>query len=147
MIEISFGKLVLLALIVLIVLGPEKLPKVARTAGTIMRRVRQNWDSIRNEVERELALEDIRRSTRDAARQVEAVEKGIKSELNQWCEPLDDTITAVKSVQLANVQEKQQPSPPIDPAGSVAGPRHPASAPVGTKSLAAHTSETADGQD
>ncbi|MGB6144548.1 MAG: Sec-independent protein translocase protein TatB, partial [Rhodanobacter sp.] len=59
MIEFSLGKLVLLALIALIVLGPEKLPGAARTAGALMRRVRRGWDDVRAEVERELQVEEI----------------------------------------------------------------------------------------
>lgn len=40
MIDISLSKLLLIALIALIVLGPEKLPGAARTAGALMRRMR-----------------------------------------------------------------------------------------------------------
>jgi Sec-independent protein translocase protein TatA len=47
MIELSLGKMVLLALIALIVLGPEKLPGAARTAGALLRRVRSGWDNVR----------------------------------------------------------------------------------------------------
>jgi Sec-independent protein translocase protein TatA len=47
MIEISLGKMVLLALIALIVLVPEKLPGAARTAGALLRRVRSGWDNVR----------------------------------------------------------------------------------------------------
>lgn len=71
MIEISFGKLVLLALVALIVLGPEKLPHAARTAGALMRRVRTGWDSVRAEVERELQVEEIRRQARETATKAE----------------------------------------------------------------------------
>ena len=74
MIEISFGKLLLLAVIALIVLGPEKLPVAARTAGTLLRRLRAGWDSVRAEVERELQVEEIRRAAREAAAQAEAAQ-------------------------------------------------------------------------
>ncbi|HET6431382.1 Sec-independent protein translocase protein TatB [Dyella sp.] len=74
MIEISFGKLLLLAIIALIVLGPEKLPHAARTAGTLLRRLRAGWDSVRAEVERELEIEEIRRVAREAAAQAEAAQ-------------------------------------------------------------------------
>ncbi|MCP1373112.1 Sec-independent protein translocase protein TatB [Dyella lutea] len=74
MIEISFGKLLLLAVIALIVLGPEKLPVAARTAGTLLRRLRSGWDSVRAEVERELQVEEIRRAAREAAAQAEAAQ-------------------------------------------------------------------------
>jgi sec-independent protein translocase protein TatB len=74
MIEISLGKLVLLALIALIVLGPEKLPHAARTAGALVRRLRSGWDSVRAEVERELEIEELKRTAREAAARAEAMQ-------------------------------------------------------------------------
>ncbi|HET6552588.1 MAG TPA: Sec-independent protein translocase protein TatB [Dyella sp.] len=83
MIEISFGKLVLLALIALIVLGPEKLPHAARTAGALLRRVRSGWDSVRSEVERELQVEEIRRQAREAAARAEAAQAELDETLRK----------------------------------------------------------------
>jgi sec-independent protein translocase protein TatB len=83
MIEISFGKLVLLALVALIVLGPEKLPHAARTAGALMRRVRLGWDSVRAEVERELQVEEIRRQAREAAARAEAAQAELDETLRK----------------------------------------------------------------
>ena len=87
MIEISLGKMVLLALIALIVLGPEKLPGAARTAGALMRRVRSGWDNVRAEVERELEIEEIKRTAREAAARAEATQNELKDTLNQVREP------------------------------------------------------------
>lgn len=83
MIEISFGKLVLLALIALIVLGPEKLPGVARTAGALLRRMRSGWDDVRAEVERELQIEEIKRAAREAATRAEAAQAELDATLAQ----------------------------------------------------------------
>jgi sec-independent protein translocase protein TatB len=83
MIEISFGKLVLLALIALIVLGPEKLPGAARTAGALLRRVRTGWDSVRSEVERELQVEEIRRQAREAAERAQAAQADLDATLRK----------------------------------------------------------------
>ncbi|BDU19729.1 Sec-independent protein translocase protein TatB [Dyella sp. GSA-30] len=83
MIEISFGKLVLLALVALIVLGPEKLPHAARTAGTLLRRVRAGWDSVRAEVERELQVEEIKRQAREAAAKAEAAQAELDATLKK----------------------------------------------------------------
>lgn len=74
MIEISFGKLVVLALIALIVLGPQKLPGAARTAGALLRRMRAGWDNVRAEVERELQIEEIKRNAREVAASAEAAQ-------------------------------------------------------------------------
>lgn len=97
MIEISFGKLVLLALIALIVLGPEKLPGAARTAGALLRRVRSGWDNVRAEVERELEIEQIKRATREAAAQAEAAQGQLKDQLQQVREPLAEVAGEVKA--------------------------------------------------
>jgi sec-independent protein translocase protein TatB len=90
MIEISFGKLVLLALVALIVLGPEKLPGAARTAGALLRRMRSGWDDVRAEVERELQIEEIKRTAREAAARAEAAQA-----------ELDATLAQVRDVQPA----------------------------------------------
>lgn len=88
MIEISFGKLVLLALVALIVLGPEKLPGVARTAGALLRRVRSGWDNVRAEVEREFEIEEIKRTAREAAARAEALQSQLNDGVQQVREPL-----------------------------------------------------------
>ena len=97
MIEISFGKLVLLALIALIVLGPEKLPGAARTAGALLRRVRSGWDSVRAEVERELEVEEIKRAAREAAARAEAVQDELKDGLQQVRQPVEEAAETLKS--------------------------------------------------
>ncbi len=71
MIELSFSKLLLLAVIALLVLGPEKLPRAARMAGAMLRRLRLGWENVRTEVERELQVEEIRRAAREAAAHAE----------------------------------------------------------------------------
>ena len=83
MIEISFGKLLVLALIALIVLGPEKLPAAARTAGALVRRLRGSWDSVRAEVERELQVDEIRRTAREGVARMDAAQAELDATLQQ----------------------------------------------------------------
>lgn len=122
MIEFSFGKLVLLALIALIVLGPEKLPGAARTAGALLRRVRNGWDSVRAEVERELEVEEIRRVAREAAAQAEAVQKDIEAGVKQVREPLEEAVATVKSAGTPGSDEvlAEVPEPVATPVADVA---------------------------
>ena len=69
MFELGFGKLLLIGIVALIVLGPERLPKAARFAGLWMRRVRAYWFNMRAELERELAAEEMRKQL-DGAKQI-----------------------------------------------------------------------------
>jgi len=67
MFDIGFSELVVIAVVALIVLGPERLPRAARFAGLWVRRARAQWYSVKSELERELAAEDLKRSV-DAAK-------------------------------------------------------------------------------
>lgn len=69
MFDLGFTELLLVAVVALIVLGPERLPKAARFAGLWVRRARTQWNSVKSELERELAAEELKRNvqeTRDA---------------------------------------------------------------------------------
>ncbi len=67
MFDVGFGELLLIAVVALVVLGPERLPKAARFAGLWVRRARNQWDSVKQELERELQAEELRRNL-DAVR-------------------------------------------------------------------------------
>jgi sec-independent protein translocase protein TatB len=107
MIELSFSKLLLLAVIALVVPGPEKLPKAARTAGAMLRRVRLGWESVRSEVERELEIEEIRRNAREAAERAESLQHAAR----------DAAYAARTSIEQAATEA----SGPVD-AGKAKGP-------------------------
>jgi sec-independent protein translocase protein TatB len=75
MFDIGFSELLVIALVALVVLGPERLPKAARFAGLWVRRARAQWYSVKSELERELAAEDLKRSlhgTQAAMREAQA---------------------------------------------------------------------------
>ena len=55
MFDFSFGELMVVALVALVVLGPERLPKAARFTGLWVRRARAQWYSVKSELEQELA--------------------------------------------------------------------------------------------
>ena len=65
MFDFSFGEMLVVALVALVVLGPERLPKAARFAGLWVRKARAQWYSMKNELEQELASEELRRSLAD----------------------------------------------------------------------------------
>ena len=79
MFDFSFGELLVVALVALVVLGPERLPKAARFAGLWVRKARAQWYAVKSELEHELASEELRRSLQDgreALRRTEAELRG-----------------------------------------------------------------------
>lgn len=121
MFDFSLGKLLIVAVIALVVLGPEKLPGAARTVGAMIRRLRSGWDSVRAEVERELEIEEIRSTARKAAADAEAAQaeasstmKHLRSELDKVREArdkLDDAVRAPLSADASSVEASSQASP------------------------------------
>lgn len=66
MFDFGFGELLLVAVVALLVLGPERLPGAARTAGAMLRKLRQSWNNVRDEVQREIQAEELKRQMNDA---------------------------------------------------------------------------------
>ena len=90
MFGIGFNELVLIALVALIVLGPEKLPGVARTAGVMMRRARLAWNDLQAEIQGDVDLQAIKQefsgnidAVREAARSLENETKALHDQLGE----------------------------------------------------------------
>ena len=68
MFDIGFSELLVVAVVALVVLGPERLPKAARFAGLWVRSARAQWYSVKSELEHELAADELKRSLPKRAR-------------------------------------------------------------------------------
>ena len=79
MFDIGFSELLLIAVVALVVLGPERLPKAARLAGLWLRRARAQWYSVKAELERDLAAEELRRSLHETRETVHGVEQTMRA--------------------------------------------------------------------
>jgi sec-independent protein translocase protein TatB len=80
MFDIGFSELFVIAVVALLVLGPERLPKAARFAGLWVRRARAQWYSVKAELENELADEELKRSLRQAQEQLRAAEAALREQ-------------------------------------------------------------------
>ncbi|BBD80861.1 Sec-independent protein translocase protein TatB [Aerosticca soli] len=124
MIEISFTKLLLLAVVALIVLGPEKLPEVARTAGAVLRRLRQSWEGVRAEVERELEVEELRRAARQAAAEIDAAQARLDAATRAAQQAAAEVREATAAAQAATASAS--PTTPRDEAPAIGAGGHDA---------------------
>lgn len=62
MFDIGFAELLIIAVVALVVLGPEKLPVAARTLGLWLGRIRRTVSSIQSEISEELRIEEMKRT-------------------------------------------------------------------------------------
>lgn len=73
MFEVGFSELFLLAVIALLVLGPERLPAVARTLGGLLRKARSSWYNLKRSIETEMAAADLKEPVRSVRTELERV--------------------------------------------------------------------------
>ena len=75
--------MLVVALVALVVLGPERLPKAARFAGLWVRRARAQWHSVRTQLEQELASEELKRSLQDTKNAITETDRQLQGQLQQ----------------------------------------------------------------
>ncbi|MGH8353453.1 MAG: Sec-independent protein translocase protein TatB [Pseudomonas sp.] len=79
MFDIGFSELLLVGLVALLVLGPERLPGAVRTAGLWVGRLKRSFLAIKQEVEREIGADEIRRQLHNE--QILALERQMKESI------------------------------------------------------------------
>jgi sec-independent protein translocase protein TatB len=85
MIDLGVSKLALIAVVALIVVGPERLPKVARMAGNLFGRAQRYMAEVRTEVNRQIELDEfkkLREASADAMREMESTLNATVQEAN-----------------------------------------------------------------
>lgn len=91
MFDIGFSEILVIAVVALIVIGPERLPKVARTMGHMFGRLQRYVAEVKADIDREMQMEELKKlqsSMQEAAR---SVEKSVS-------ESVRDTETRIKTV-------------------------------------------------
>ncbi len=66
MIDLGLTKIAVIGVVALVVIGPEKLPKVARMAGTLYGRAQRYLNDVKSEVSREMELEELKNLRKQA---------------------------------------------------------------------------------
>jgi sec-independent protein translocase protein TatB len=81
MFDVGFSELVVIALVALIVIGPERLPKVARTAGHLLGRLQRYVNDVKADISREMELDELKKLQAEMAEKVKALEKTVSKEV------------------------------------------------------------------
>jgi len=103
--DIGFSELVVIGLVALIVIGPERLPRVARTVGHLVGRLQRYVADVKADINREVELEELRK---------------MRDEVQQAASNLESSVTSVTSEISKTEEEVKQtlalePSPPVPP--------------------------------
>ncbi|WP_073524672.1 Sec-independent protein translocase protein TatB [Pseudomonas fluorescens] len=113
MFGISFSELLLVGLVALLVLGPERLPGAARTAGLWIGRLKRSFNAIKQEVEREIGADEIRRQLHNE--HILSLEQEARKILSPVQEPAKP-VTPVAEQSIAPAPAAQAVPAPTEPA-------------------------------
>ena len=81
MFDIGFSELVVIAVVALVVIGPERLPTVARTLGALLGRLNRYVADVKSDVEREMRLEEMKKLRAEVEQQAMSIEQSVVKEL------------------------------------------------------------------
>ena len=129
MFDVGFSEMVVIALVALIVIGPERLPKVARTLGHLLGRMQRYVSDVKADISREMELDELRKlqsTVEEAARSIEqSVHKEVhatESELNAITASATEIAPTPPAAEALPTPAAVGPAPPL-PAAAPASPQ------------------------
>ncbi|MCY4747121.1 Sec-independent protein translocase protein TatB [Pelomonas sp. UHG3] len=91
MLDFGFDKIALIGAVALIVIGPEKLPRVARTVGTLLGKAQRYVADVKAEVNRSMELEELQKMKSQFQTAVNDVEQSVRQEVDSATQALNQT--------------------------------------------------------
>jgi sec-independent protein translocase protein TatB len=117
MFEIGFTELIVIGVVALIVIGPERLPKVARTAGHLYGRLQRYVSSVKTDISQEMQLDEMRRAGQEFRQSIESAAADVGQQATVVDDYLRNELEGVNQA-VANVNrdvvEPAAPSIPVD---------------------------------
>lgn len=104
MFDVAFSEILVIAVVALIVIGPEKLPKVARTLGLLTGRLQRYVASVKADIDREMRMEELRKMEEEAKHSILNVQSDVSAEANK----LEDAIKSAADHPSSNPPDKPQ---------------------------------------
>lgn len=97
MFDIGFAELLIIGVVALLVIGPERLPEAVRTASAWVNRLRRGFNDIKQEVQQELHNDAVMRDLRETGDKLRAETDALRSDLTKPMEQLSATVKSVTS--------------------------------------------------
>ncbi len=106
MFDIGFSELVLISVVALIVIGPERLPKAARTMGHLFGRLQRYVNDVKSDIGREIELDELRKLQKE----VQSAAQDLKSSVETAARGAESSFKAVED----QLNEGARDAPPPD---------------------------------
>lgn len=125
MFDIAFSEIVVIAVVALIVIGPERLPKVARTLGHMFGRLQRYVNDVKADINREMELDELRKLKSE----VQSAASEFESSIHKAAQEVDSGVRSVETelnaAGAAPPEVSTPPAPQGDAAATAASPGAP----------------------
>ncbi len=131
MFDIGFSEIVVIGVVALIVIGPERLPKTARMLGHLFGRLQRYVNEVKADIGREMELDELRRLKRDvetAARDIEQSVSTAKNEMTAGVRDVEQQLSSVADA-VADKTDAAPAAPLAEPPAESPAAESPAAAP------------------
>jgi len=105
MFDVGFSELIVISIVALVVIGPERLPKVARTVGHLLGRMQRYVNDVKTDISREMQLDELKKlqaelqdSARNFERSMSNELQGIQKAVDPTVAPVDQTVAGSQTV-------------------------------------------------
>jgi sec-independent protein translocase protein TatB len=110
MFDIGFSELLVIGVVALIVIGPQKLPRVARTAGILLGRLQRYVSDVKADINREIELEELRKMRDSMQQAASEMQSAVDTELNKTAEDLNKAVEGTPAEATQKPAEEQKPA-------------------------------------
>jgi sec-independent protein translocase protein TatB len=119
MFDIGFSEILVIAVVALVVIGPERLPKVARTLGHMFGRLQRYVNEVKADINREMELDELRK----LQSQVQSAARDIEQSVARTAREMESGVRSVESeLNRAAGAGAEAPTPPAASAGAAPKP-------------------------
>jgi sec-independent protein translocase protein TatB len=122
MFDIGFSELMVIGIVALLVIGPEKLPKVARTLGHLLGRAQRYVNDVKSDINREIQLDELKKLQSEVTESARSLEDSVRKEFDSARAAVEvPAQAAVAELNDAAQQVAQTAAvPPVDAPGKSA---------------------------
>ncbi len=97
MFDIGFSELLVIGIVALVVIGPEKLPKVARTLGHLLGRAQRYVNDVKSDINREIQLDELKKLQSQVSESARSLEASVRSEYDAARSAIEAPVEEVRS--------------------------------------------------
>jgi len=106
MFDIGFSELLVIGVVALVVIGPEKLPRMARTIGHLAGRLQRYVADVKADINREIELEELRKMRDSMQKSATEMESSVSSQLSKTADELNQSVDTAGADKPADPAQK-----------------------------------------